>query len=315
MEALSLTVVGSIRREDFAREGWGPNPGFSETSRFPLRCGELVGGCLKQSCGCGGGARRHPHCRLSRRKHDDDRRFPCPVEGCGKSFTRAEHLKGHSVTHLGTKPFACPVEGGCEQPHGCLALWVEVSEVPRGPGRGVARLVLAGGEHSGSRVLASRCRVRPLEPGPGAVALPSPRWPDAVRIWRHTVGKVPFRETLQTHLKLSVPWSMAKAPWWSNQTQTGVSAGLQLGAGRRRTANEWGAGDVAAATQTVLGRGGEGLETEAPGGGLKTAWPGGASPGKCERPREGGQELGSAGTFVARGWLPPSLGRGSLAEA
>uniref|UniRef100_A0A2K6EMS7 C2H2-type domain-containing protein n=1 Tax=Propithecus coquereli TaxID=379532 RepID=A0A2K6EMS7_PROCO len=47
----------------------------------------------------------------SGRKHNDDRRFPCPVEGCGKSFRRAEHLKGHSVTHLGTKPFKCPVEG------------------------------------------------------------------------------------------------------------------------------------------------------------------------------------------------------------
>lgn len=45
------------------------------------------------------------------RKHEDDRRFTCPVEGCGKSFTRAEHLKGHSITHLGTKPFECPVEG------------------------------------------------------------------------------------------------------------------------------------------------------------------------------------------------------------
>lgn len=45
------------------------------------------------------------------RKHEDDRRFMCPVEGCGKSFTRAEHLKGHSITHLGTKPFECPVEG------------------------------------------------------------------------------------------------------------------------------------------------------------------------------------------------------------
>lgn len=77
-----------------------------------------------------------PRCRLSRRKHDDDRRFPCPVEGCGKSFTRAEHLKGHSVTHLGTKPFACPVEGGCERPHGLLAPRVDASEVPRGPGWG-----------------------------------------------------------------------------------------------------------------------------------------------------------------------------------
>lgn len=48
-----------------------------------------------------------------KRKHDDDRRFICPVEGCGKSFTRAEHLKGHSITHLGTKPFECPVEGCC----------------------------------------------------------------------------------------------------------------------------------------------------------------------------------------------------------
>lgn len=48
-----------------------------------------------------------------KRKHDDDRRFTCPVEGCGKSFTRAEHLKGHSITHLGTKPFECPVEGCC----------------------------------------------------------------------------------------------------------------------------------------------------------------------------------------------------------
>jgi uncharacterized Zn-finger protein len=48
---------------------------------------------------------------LSGRKHDDDRRFTCSVEGCGKSFTRAEHLKGHSITHLGTKPFECPVEG------------------------------------------------------------------------------------------------------------------------------------------------------------------------------------------------------------
>ncbi|NXU91412.1 ZXDC protein, partial [Xiphorhynchus elegans] len=47
------------------------------------------------------------------RKHEDDRRFMCPVEGCGKSFTRAEHLKGHSITHLGTKPFECPVEGCC----------------------------------------------------------------------------------------------------------------------------------------------------------------------------------------------------------
>lgn len=284
MEALSLTVDDSIRKEDFAHKG--PNPGFSETSRFPLRRGELVGGCLLQSCGCGGGARRHPRCRLSRRKHDDDRRFPCPVEGCGKSFTRAEHLKGHSVTHLGTKPFACPVEGGCEQPHGCLALWVEVSEVPRGPGRGVARLVLAGGECFGSRVLASRCRVRPLEPGPGAVALPSPCWPDAVRIWRHTVGKVPFRETLQTHLKLSIPWSMAKAPRWSNQTQTGVSAGLQLGAGHRRTANEWGAGDVAAATQTVLGWGGGGV------GDRSTRGRAGLLPASVCGPREGGQELG-----------------------
>lgn len=48
-----------------------------------------------------------------KRKHEDDRRFMCPVEGCGKSFTRAEHLKGHSITHLGTKPFECPVEGCC----------------------------------------------------------------------------------------------------------------------------------------------------------------------------------------------------------
>lgn len=48
---------------------------------------------------------------FSCRKHEDDRRFMCPVEGCGKSFTRAEHLKGHSITHLGTKPFECPVEG------------------------------------------------------------------------------------------------------------------------------------------------------------------------------------------------------------
>ncbi|CAI9533634.1 unnamed protein product [Staurois parvus] len=46
-----------------------------------------------------------------KRKHEDDRRYPCPVEGCGKSFTRAEHLKGHKITHLGTKPFECPVEG------------------------------------------------------------------------------------------------------------------------------------------------------------------------------------------------------------
>lgn len=138
-----------------------------------------MGGCILQSCARGGDARGHPRCRLSRRKHDDDRRFPCPVEGCGKSFTRAEHLKGHSVTHLGTKPFACPVEGGCEQPHGRLALRVEESEVPSRPGRGLARLVLAGGVRLGSRVLASRCRVGPLDlgPGPGAVALPSPCWP------------------------------------------------------------------------------------------------------------------------------------------
>lgn len=46
-----------------------------------------------------------------KRKHEGDRRYPCPVEGCGKSFTRAEHLKGHKITHLGTKPFECPVEG------------------------------------------------------------------------------------------------------------------------------------------------------------------------------------------------------------
>ena len=40
--------------------------------------------------------------------------------------------------------------------------------------------------------------------------------------------------------------------------------GCSRGAGHRRTASGWGAGDVTAVTQTVLGWAGEGLETEVP---------------------------------------------------
>nr|XP_020139145.1 zinc finger protein ZXDC-like [Microcebus murinus] len=100
-ELFSCSFPGCSKQYDKTQSDF-PNAGHCAQTPGPAPHGWLACAPVAVTAPC-----------LCRRKHQDDRRFACPVEGCGKSFTRAEHLKGHSVTHLGTKPFACPVEGCC----------------------------------------------------------------------------------------------------------------------------------------------------------------------------------------------------------
>lgn len=92
--------------------------------------------------------------------------------------------------------------------------------------------------------------------------------------------------------------------------------GSSRGAGHRRTASVWGAGDVTAVTQTVLGWAGEGWRQKCrwwaeDGLGLVGLLP----VQVCAAPWEGGWELGAQRSLSLEGRCCLSLGRGSLVGA